>query len=129
MASSNLYHDLDSGSEMEKLKLAVQDFSTLRSADIETLVRVSHSLDRPGLGGILTFLIPIILDGIFSNIFPQVFAPNVISMLQNEEVTFQEAVERKRWDRIGQIAIVAFVSVSAVSVHHLLAFMWDTAGR
>jgi 2-polyprenyl-6-methoxyphenol hydroxylase-like FAD-dependent oxidoreductase len=91
------------------LKAAIQEFSVIRSPDIETLVKVSHSLDRPGVEGILTFLVPIILDGIFSKLMPQIFAPNVISMLQNEEITFQEAAERKRIDRAGQIVLLGAV--------------------
>jgi kynurenine 3-monooxygenase len=113
-------------SDMEMLKSAIRNFSTVRSADIETLVRVSYSLDRPGVEGILTFLIPIIFDGIFSKILPQVFAPNVISILQNEEVTFREAVERKRRDRMGQIAIVSVVT--AVSIYNLVPFIRDVMG-
>ena len=110
--------------EVEVIKAAVQDFSATRSPDIETLVKVSHSLDRPGAEGIVTFLIPIILDGIFSKLLPQVFAPNVISMLQNEEITFQEAAERKRLDRIGQVALLAGVgylfSQISNAVSHLI---------
>jgi 2-polyprenyl-6-methoxyphenol hydroxylase-like FAD-dependent oxidoreductase len=93
----------------QTLKRAVQDFSDRRSPDIETMVKVSHSLDRPGPEGLMTFLIPIILDGIFSKLAPQVFAPNIISMLQNEEITFQQAAERKRLDRMLQIALLVGV--------------------
>jgi kynurenine 3-monooxygenase len=89
-----------------QLLRAVREFSKLRSPDIETLVRASHRLDRPGWEGIFAFLIPIILDGIFFKLMPGWFAPNVIAMLQDEEITFQHAVERKRLDRIGQIVIL-----------------------
>jgi kynurenine 3-monooxygenase len=85
---------------------AVLKFSKQRAPDIETLVRVSHNLDRPGAAGIFTFLIPIIMDGIFSKVLPQLFTPNVITMLQSEELTFQEVALRKRLDRIGQLAIL-----------------------
>jgi hypothetical protein len=85
---------------------AVLDFSNKRAPDIETLVRVSHNLDRPGLPGVFTFLVPIIMDAIFSKLAPRIFKPNVIAMLQDEEITFQEAAMRKRLDRIVQVAIL-----------------------
>lgn len=86
---------------------AIGAFSNKRSPDIETLVRISHDLDRPGVAGTFSFLIPIILDGIFSKLLPQVFAPNIIALLQDEELTFQDAAMRKRSDRIGQVSIVS----------------------
>jgi hypothetical protein len=82
------------------------DFSARRAPDIETLVKVSRSLDRPGVQGVFTFLIPIILDGVFSKLLPTVFSPNIISMIQSEEITFQQAAKRKRMDRLGQLAIL-----------------------
>jgi hypothetical protein len=88
------------------LEKAILQFSTQRAPEIATLVRVSHSLDRPGLAGIFSFLIPIILDGIFQKLAPQVFAPNVIAMIQSEDITFQQAAQRKRLDRVGQLAIL-----------------------
>ena len=85
---------------------AVLDFSNKRAPDIETLVRLSHNLDRPGLPGVITFLVPIIMDAIFSKLAPQIFKPNVIAMMQDEEITFQEAATRKRLDRVAQVAIL-----------------------
>jgi kynurenine 3-monooxygenase len=95
----------------DDLSKAIGDFSDRRSPDIETLVRISHDLDRPGLAGTFSFLIPIILDGIFSKVAPDVFAPNVISLLQDEELTFQDAARRKRSDRVGQIIVLSTVLV------------------
>lgn len=104
--------------DLRTLTRAVQDFSAVRTYDIETLVRVSRSLDRPGIQGICTFLIPIILDGIFYKLMPQLFAPNIISMLQNEEITFVEAAERKRLDRMWQLTILI---LAAISIPRLLS--------
>ena len=81
-------------------------FSAKRTPNIEKLVQISHSLDRPGVSGVFTFLIPVILDGIFHKLAPQLFAPNIIAMIQNEEVTFLEAAQRKRLDRVAQLAII-----------------------
>ena len=109
----------DDSNDIKALELAIQDFSDIRAKDVETLVQVSHRLDRPGLAGIFTFLIPIVLDGIFSKLAPTIFAPNLISMLQNEEITFQQAVDRKRVDRIGQVGILLAVVIGVVVVHQI----------
>ena len=88
------------------LTQAIWRFSKLRTPDVETLVRISRDLDRPGLLGVIYFLIPVILDGIFQKLAPQVFQPNIISLIQNEEYTFQQAVHRKQQDMVGQLLIV-----------------------
>jgi hypothetical protein len=100
---------------------AVLDFSHKRAPDIETLVQVSHNLDRPGLPGVFTFLVPIIMDAIFSKLAPQFFKPNMIAMLQDEEITFLEAAMRKRLDRIGQVAIIGSGFTVFFSGVHFLA--------
>lgn len=88
---------------------AIYSFSKQRTPEMTTLVETSHDLDRPGLPGVFFFLIPIILDGIFFKLAPQVFQPNIISLLQNEECTFQGAVRRKQLDRTGQLLILGTV--------------------
>jgi kynurenine 3-monooxygenase len=85
---------------------AIHAFSEARTPDMKTLVETSRDLDRPGVIGIFTFLIPIILDGIFFKLMPQVFEPNIIALMQNEEYTFQGAVRRKQQDRAGQLFIL-----------------------
>jgi kynurenine 3-monooxygenase len=99
---------------------AIFEFSNFRTPDIATLVRVSHGLDRPGIAGVVNFLIPIILDGIFQKLAPQIFAPNVISMIQKEEITFQQAVQRKRLDRLGQLCLLGTALVVVVTGTQLL---------
>lgn len=85
---------------------AVHEFSRRRAKDSETLVRISRDLDRPGFVGVVTFIIPIILDSIFNKINPKLFAPNMISMLQRDDMTFQQVAVRKRIDRIVQLTII-----------------------
>ena len=68
-------------------------------------MRISRDLDRPGKLGLVTFLIPIILDGIFSKL--PFFKPNVIQMLQREEYTFTQVGRIKRLDRLGQLALLS----------------------
>jgi kynurenine 3-monooxygenase len=86
---------------------AVHEFSNRRAKDSETLVRISRDLDRPGVIGAITFIIPIILDSIFNKINPKLFAPNIISMLQREDMTFNQVARRKRIDRVAQLTIIS----------------------
>lgn len=92
--------------ETENMKQAVHLFSKRRAKDSETLVRISRELDRPGTLGTITFIIPIILDAIFSKIAPKIFAPNIITMLQKDDMTFEQVARRKRLDRIVQVGII-----------------------
>lgn len=85
---------------------AVHDFSNRRAKDSETLVRISRDLDRPGFIGAVTFIIPLILDSIFNKINPKLFAPNIISMLQRDDMTFNQVATRKRIDRVAQLTVI-----------------------
>jgi kynurenine 3-monooxygenase len=51
---------------------AVKTFSDRRSGDAEALVTISRNMDRPGKLFIINFLLPIILDGIFHKLAPQI---------------------------------------------------------
>ena len=50
----------------------------------KALVDISRGLD----GGFLTFVLPIILDGIFHKLAPALFMPNVIQMMLNPDWSF-----------------------------------------
>ena len=67
---------------------------------------ISQELDRPGGLGFITFILPIILDAIFHKSFPRVFSPNVITMLQRDDLTFKQVARKKRLDRLGQVGIL-----------------------
>lgn len=102
------------------LTRAVVAFSEERAPEIETLVRVSHSLDQPGTAGVFSFLIPIIMDGIFSKLAPEIFMPNTITMLQDEEYSFREVASRKRIDRLGQVLLLSLGGFTLTSTGSLL---------
>lgn len=102
---------------------AVSQFSSRRAKDIETLVTLSASLDKPGLQGLFGFVFPLILDGIFHKLAPQVFAQNVIAMLQRDDMTFQEVAERKRIDRIAQIGSLAMLMAMMSAIWQSLSFV------
>lgn len=86
-------------------------------------MKVSAGLDKPGFAGVCSFLIPIILDGIFHKLAPTIFAQNIIAMLQREDITFQEAVERKEKDRILQLLCLGLLlSVVMIALYGLHEF-------
>jgi len=94
---------------------AVHLFSDKRAKESESLVKLSRELDRPGKLGFLTFILPLIMDSIFHGMLPKVFAPNTISLLQKEGITFTGVRRRKRFDRLGQVALIGS-GITAVSM-------------
>ena len=93
---------------------SVHTFSKQRAADSKALVRLSRDLDRPGMLGFFTFILPIILDSVFHGLAPGIFTPNVISMLQREEYTFVQVARRKRLERMAHLAILGGVLSSGM---------------
>ena len=63
-------------------RAALAAYSSSRAGEAEALVRISRGLDRPGLLGFVTFILPIILDGIFQSLAPSLFELNTIALLQ-----------------------------------------------
>jgi kynurenine 3-monooxygenase len=97
----------------ETKAIAIQEFSKHRAVESKTLVTISRDLDRPGILGFVVFVLPIILDGIFSKLAPKLFAPNIITMLQKDKLTFQQVARRKRLDRFLQVSIIGSALLSA----------------
>jgi 2-polyprenyl-6-methoxyphenol hydroxylase-like FAD-dependent oxidoreductase len=87
-------------------------FSQRRAADSKALVDISRGFD----GGFLTFVLPLILDGVFHKAFPKLFSPNTIAMLQKEDWTFSRIQRRKRTERVAQAGILAAVFSGVVWV-------------
>ena len=109
---------------------AVHEFSNRRAKDSETLVRISRDLDRPGVIGAITFIIPIILDSIFNKINPKLFAPNIISMLQRDDMTFNQVARRKRMDRAAQLTIIgSFLTGAAWTAKKAVLSVAKALGR
>jgi len=109
---------------------AVHDFSRRRAKDSETLVRISRDLDRPGFVGAITFIIPIILDSIFNKINPKLFAPNIISMLQRNDLTFNQVARRKRIDRTAQVVFLgSFLTGAAWTAQKAVSYIAKALGR
>jgi kynurenine 3-monooxygenase len=120
----------DAIDETKSMKDAVHEFSKRRSKDSKTLVRISRSLDRPGTLGTVTFIIPIVLDAVFSKMAPKLFAPNIISMLQKEDTSFEQVARRKRMDRFAQLAIIGTVITSLSAATRLfVAALAKAVGR
>lgn len=109
---------------------AVHEYTKRRAKEAEVLVKISRGLDRPGLLGFATFVFPLILDSIFNKLAPKLFAPNIISMLQRDGLTFRDVQNRKRMDRAGQVVILGtgFYGVS-VAAKTLIRALARTTGR
>jgi len=82
---------------------ALPIYSNIRAKEARALVEISRKLD----GGFLTFILPLILDSLFSKALPQLFSPNTISLLQSENLTFTQVQNKKRRDRVLQCVAVA----------------------
>jgi len=109
---------------------AVQEFTKRRAKEAEVLVKISRGLDRPGLLGFATFVFPLILDSIFNKLAPQIFAPNIISMLQRDGLDFRDVQNRKRMDRAGQMAVLASGFYGAgVAARTLIRVLARVTGR
>ena len=78
--------------------LALPEFSRRRAADAKALVEISRGFD----GGFLTFVLPLILDGVFNKLAPWLFMPNTIQMMQRPDWSFSRVAYRKRRDRAVQ---------------------------
>ena len=92
---------------------ALASYSASRAGEAEALVRISRGLDRPGVLGFATFILPIILDGIFRGLAPNLFEINTIALLQRDGITFSEVGAIKRKDRALQIAIIGLAAAAA----------------
>lgn len=94
---------------------ATAAYDAQRAPEAKALVQISRSLDRPGLVGLITFIGPIILDGIFHKLAPRVFQTNTIAMLQ-QQTTFVAVRRRKRLDRLLQVAILGSLFAALASL-------------
>ena len=109
---------------------AVHLFSKKRAKESESLVKISRELDRPGKLGFLTFILPLIMDSIFHGMLPKLFAPNTISMLQKEGISFTGVRRRKRFDRLGQVALIGTgVAVATTAVKALVKVVARVSGK
>ncbi|OEU17016.1 FAD/NAD(P)-binding domain-containing protein [Fragilariopsis cylindrus CCMP1102] len=99
----------DNNEEENIVPKALQLFSNRRSGDSEALVMMSRNMDRPGKMFFITFVLPIILDGMFHKIAPKIFGPNMFGMFQRQDIGFKQIQRKKRLDRTLQVAIIASV--------------------
>ena len=105
---------------------ALRRYSRRRAAEARVLVSLSRSFDRSGPLGLLCFILPLILDGIFHGALPQLFAPNTLAMLQKPELSFTHIRWRKRADRALQLALLG---AAATAVARLLRAALGLAAR
>jgi kynurenine 3-monooxygenase len=111
---------------------ALKAFSRERAPEAQALVQLSRSFDRSGLLSFVTFILPLILDGIFHGAFPKLFAPNTLAMLQKPELSFRAISWRKRADRLAQLALIGCATAligKVVSTMASLVMRAGTTGR
>ena len=122
-AAVTLAADAEAGAAQPKTTIDVQTaleaYSKRHAQDAKSLVTMSRSFD----GGFLTFVLPIILDGIFSKLLPAVFSTNGIRMLQRTDITFSQAAAIKRRDRALQ-AVVLLTAAAAAARLAWLGLRW-----
>lgn len=97
----------------EAIPKAVELFSRRRSGDSQALVTISRNMDRPGKMFFFSFLLPIILDGIFHKMAPKIFGPNIFTMFQRKDIGFKQIQTKKRLDRVMQLACISSVLTAA----------------
>jgi len=105
----------DSLEESPTLKDGVYSFSDKRAGEANALVTISRNMDRPGKLFLVTFLLPLILDGIFHKLAPFMFAPNMFALFQKEGMSFRYMQARKRFDRVAQLSILGCVFYGMVA--------------
>ena len=100
-----LGEELDAQSD---LGTALSRYSTRRAAEARVLVQMSRSFDLGGIRSFVSFIGPIIMDGIFGSLplIGRAFAPNTLAMLQKPTISFVAIRWRKRVDRAVQLALL-----------------------
>jgi len=112
------------------MKESTHLFSKERAEESKALVQISRKLDRPGLLGVFTFIMPLVVDSIFNKLAPRIFSPNTIAMLQKSENTFCGLRRRKRMERVGQFStLVSFVIVLAIGTRQLIRSISRETGK
>jgi kynurenine 3-monooxygenase len=129
-SSKQQSNDNDGDKHQDYLTDAVHEYSRRQAGEAKALVQISRSLDHPGMRGFFTFVLPLILDSIFFRIMPFIFQPNVIRMLQNDKLRFQQVGRRKRLDRFGQVAILGTgLTVTTMAAKWVLNQLAKALGR
>lgn len=112
------------------MKEATQLFSKERADESKALVQISREIDRPGLLGVFTFIMPLVIDSIFNKLAPKLFSPNTIAMLQKSENTFQGIRRRKRLERLGQFATLgSFFSALYFGAQQIIKTLSKVTGK
>jgi kynurenine 3-monooxygenase len=91
----------------DDLRFALPEYSRDRAKQAKAMVQMSKTLD----GGIFNFIIPLVVDSILHKKLPFIFAPNTITLLQNEKLSFTQVLWRKRLDRVVQFGLFSLIAL------------------
>ena len=114
----------------EAVPEAVRLFSDRRAGDSQALVQMSRHLDRPGKMFLFSFLLPLILDGIFNKLAPKVFGPNMFVMFSKQGIGFRQIQRKKRLDRVLQATCITLLLTGAgLATKQLISTIAKVTGR
>lgn len=119
----------DAFDESSSLIEALQLFSKKRAGESKAIVQMSRELDRPGKLGLLTFVLPLVVDSIFHRLAPKLFAPSTLSMFSLEGCDFRTIRARKRLDRAMQLTVICTLLASISRSTTLLIQLLVKAAR
>lgn len=102
----------------DDLSKALPSYSRDRAKQAKAMVKMSKTLD----GGIFSFIIPLVIDSILSKKLPFIFAPNTITLLQNEKLSFTQVLWRKRLDRVMQFGLFSLIAVAVRQLALMLLY-------
>jgi len=101
----------------DDLAEALPLFTKKRASSVKALVDLSRGFDTTGWKQALFFVGPIIVDGFFRKLFPQIFKPNTIVMLQMPEEGSFAQVRRRKWlDRVMQVSMICALGQGVFSL-------------
>jgi 2-polyprenyl-6-methoxyphenol hydroxylase-like FAD-dependent oxidoreductase len=103
--------------QQQSIPKALVSYSRSRGPESKALVTMSRQLD----GGLLTFLLPLIVDSILHQFLPFIFSPNTIAAMQDEKKTYVGVARRKKIDRVLQLVFGTAIAAGIAKGFSLLA--------
>ena len=109
---ATLEHALDEHPAAYDRQKALEAYSKQRIPEAAALVQLSQRFDR----STVEFVLPLILDGFFHKLAPQLFERSALSMMQDERNSFTYVARRKRRDRVLQLLFLGTAAVGAAGL-------------
>lgn len=88
---------------------ALEEYSKRRAPEAKALVELSKVIDRPGLVGFISILVPFLMDALCNKISPSFFAPPIPILINDHSLSFAQIARQKRRDRIIQVSAICLI--------------------